>query len=556
MSARSRWMMAIVMGVLTVLVLAAGHRQVGYVRDEGIYFEAGRRYAEWTVRAAQNPAFAARQKPRDRAFAVNREHPALMKVAAGLSARIFARPPRNGDGNGGVLPWLSEGAAMRLPAQIVAGVGVALLFAFAASGGGVSAGLLAAGWFLAVPRVAFHAGLATFDVPVAVAALVVVLIYRRALANPRWGWALGPALGVAISIKHNAVFFVALLAVHYATTLAWAKWRCGAALSWRQWVPLPFCSLLSTLPIAWALWPWLWSHPWARLRDYIAFHRHHAWYNMEFLGQNYNLPPLPVSYPFVMTWATVPTTLLVLAVGGLVFGLVRDAKAAAPDRPLPEASWIRPLPSGWPRLEGLLWALFALFPLVLIALPGVPIFGGTKHWLTAYPFFALAAAAGWTALWRRSGWARPWLPGIAALLCLLPGLVTTVHGHPFNLSQYTPLVGGARGAAERGLNRGFWGHAVLPLLPAIEQLAHGPSGLHLHDLHPLVQRQYAREGRWPPNVRPASLSRAELGLVFHELHMTTDEVAAWNRFGENAPVRVLSLDDVPLTSLYAAKPRR
>ena len=41
-----------------------------------------------------------------------------------------------------------------------------------------------------------------------------------------------------------------------------------------------------------------------------------------------------------------------------------------------------------PRI-GYLLAMNAFFPLVLIALPSTPIFGGTKHWTTGYPFFAL-----------------------------------------------------------------------------------------------------------------------------------------------------------------------
>ena len=43
-----------------------------------------------------------------------------------------------------------------------------------------------------------------------------------------------------------------------------------------------------------------------------------------------------------------------------------------------------------------------LFPICLIALPSIPIFGGTKHWLTAYPFLALLAAMGWGRLWWRA----------------------------------------------------------------------------------------------------------------------------------------------------------
>ena len=64
--------------------------------------------------------------------------------------------------------------------------------------------------------------------------------------------------------------------------------------------------LITSLTVL-ALWPWLWSDPVGRLREYIEFHQFHAYYNTEFLGINYNRPPLPISYPFVLTWATVPT---------------------------------------------------------------------------------------------------------------------------------------------------------------------------------------------------------------------------------------------------------
>ena len=48
--------------------------------------------------------------------------------------------------------------------------------------------------------------------------------------------------------------------------------------------------------------------------------------------------------------------------------------------------------------------------------------------------------------------------------------------------------------------------------------------------------------------------RARLGLVFHERYMTIEETELWNRLHTNTPAMVLTLDDVPLTSLYAATP--
>ena len=98
-----------------------------------------------------------------------------------------------------------------------------------------------------------------------------------------------------------------------------------------------------------------------------------------------------------------------------------------------------------------------------------------------------------------------------------------------------------------GLGRGFWGHAIVPALP---ELGQGARTIFLHDLHELVRRQYAREGRWPEGLQPAPVLRSDVGLLFHEKHMTTNETDLWNAMGTTAPSSVITLDDVPLTSIY------
>ncbi|WP_434421707.1 hypothetical protein [Nannocystis pusilla] len=350
---------------------------------------------------------------------------------------------------------------------------------------------------------------------------------------------------MAISIKHNALFIPVLLGLHYLACLALA----GRRPSRGQLLPLPFLSMaVLAPPTVLALWPWLWSDPLVRLGEYVEFHRLHAYYNTEYFHINYNQPPLPWSYPFVLTWATVPTALLLLAALGLVLA-VRQDLSDRPSADIPPARFTAPL-RGHPARDGLLWALFGLFPLVLISLPTIPIFGGTKHWLTAYPFLALAAAFAYVTLWRAvapTGRARH-LPAALLPLLLVPALWSTLHGHPHNLSQYAPLAGGARGAADLGLLRGFWGSSVLPLFGDMSQR---PGPLYVHDLHELARLQYEREGRWPPGVTAAPLSRARTGLLFHERHMLSNEVDLWNHFNNNsAPLNVVTLDDVPLTSLY------
>ena len=584
---RSPGLIAALLGLLTTLLLLRGEQNIGYVRDEGVYFEASRHYAAWVVRWAEEGEAANTAEIRDRYFGINHEHPALMKIAAGLSARLLAEPPdaaiveeieaiddprkrawrrELAAVEGGKFPILREGAAMRLPAILLTGLGAMLLFlAGRRLGGGNLGGLLAAGWFVLLPHVAFHASLHAFDVPIAVMTLVLALAWLRSLGDWRWGLLIGPLLGVAIAVKHNALFLGPLFAMHLWVCLAMRWKQTGVRPRLTQLVPLPLLSMATLGPlVAIALWPWLWDDTLARIVEYFAFHREHSYYNMEFRGVNYNRPPLPIAYPFVMTWATVPSALLLLAIIGLMlalrtirdpralrhlgrFGLTRKRKKPVGPR------WIEPVPEFDGREEPLLLVGLALFPICLIALPSIPIFGGTKHWLTAYPFLALLAAMAWGRLWWRARTLlRAWpqllqrAPVVMLIAVLLPGAWATVHGHPYNLSQYAPLAGGARGAAAAGYNRGFWGHAVVSLL---EQESLANRDVYLHDVHRLAADQYRREGRWP-GWTPTGLRGADVALLFPEKHMLADEIAIWESFGTTQPSMVITLDDVPIAIVY------
>lgn len=565
--ARMGLVLALVAGLLSTVFLATRGSEVGIARDEAIYFEASRRYGAYWAKVAQEPSQLGDVKSRDRHFVFNAEHPAMMKSLAGVSARFFAKAPALAPGakadawapSGGLMPVMPERSAMRLPAQTLAGLGVLLLL-FAAWADArrrslslaiaASAGLLAALSFITLPRVAFHASLHAFDVPIAVATLAVVLAYRRGLRSLRWACITGLLLGLAIAIKHNALFVGPLLALHYYFSL-WRQRRAGRGPTKAQLFPpvLVACVLLAPL-VVWVSWPWLWSQPLARLSNYFSFHAEHSYYNMEFLGANYNRPPLPIAYPFVMSALTLPLVWMGMALLGTS---IPDPTPLARNKGGGQAPsskiWRRGLwPASWPRHERGLYLCFGIFPLLLIALPSIPIFGGTKHWITAYPFWALLIARAWTGLAPLFETRRLWL-WPALVLMVLPNVWATAHGHPYNLSQYAGWAGGARGAADDGFNRGFWGYAAAPLLKLEADPGARRKTVYTHDLHPLAAKQYQREGRWPA-LRPTGVRGSDVALIFHERHMLSEEVQVWREFESNAPADFVLLDDVPLTSLY------
>src|SRR5690606_13890533 len=168
---------------------------------------------------------------------------------------------------------------------------------------------------------------------------------------------------------------------------------------------------------------------------YVRFHLHHDYYNIVYFGVNQFRPPFPVAYPFVMTAFTVPLVILALT----LLGIGQRAPAWLPDalreRWVPTARAVRDPAC----TDVLLFGLFAA-PLVIIALPSTPIFGGTKHWMTAYPFMAIYAGVGAAlsveAAARVSLFKEKVAPLCYAVL-LAPGFVETAVSHPYGLAHYT-----------------------------------------------------------------------------------------------------------------------
>jgi len=207
------------------------------------------------------------------------------------------------------------------------------------------------------------------------------------------------------------------------------------------------------------------------------------------------------------------------------------------------------------RKVEVLWLGCMLAPLLAIALPTTPIFGGTKHWITAYPFLALFAGWGLLAvmekaelgLWARRLWPR-W--GFAAF-CLLPGAMETAHSHPFGLSHYTPVVGGVPGAADLGMNRQFWGFTTGSLAKWLaEKLPEGGS-VWTCDTTAGAWAMMQRDGSIPSNIQSAaSMSSADFVLVHHEPHFNEVDYQAWVAYGTAQPAFVLRYEGVPIISVY------
>ncbi len=568
---------------VTLLTLVAAGRTQGNTRDEGTYFDAAELYYGWYAELGDNllaghPQKSFTRESVSRWFTYNHEHPALMKTLFGFSWRIFHRCKCKGQPGHPIayphkhrtLGLLSEEEAMRLPTDVLTALMAAMVFLFGALAWARVAGVVAAVLTVAMPRLFFDAQLACFDAPIAALWVAVVYAYWRALDDPKWAWKTGVIFGLALSTKHNAFFLPFVLLAHYL-------WVHRATLRSFRIPPIPraFLWMATVGPILYfVLWPWLWFDTVAHWKEYFAFHVHHVYYNMEFLGRNYNKPPFPLSFPYVMTALTTPVTTLVLSLGGgvaLIAGWLRTlrkpdaAHADTVEAPIglfsagaPVQPTSRRPAAGLSTAPGFLVGLNALFPMAIMTVTRAPIFGATKHWHATLPFLALLAGYGLHALLATALPKRRALGlGLALLVCL-PSLVETWRSHPYGLTHYNLLAGGPPGGADLGMNRQFWGYATTGLLPWLNQ--HAPPGapVYWHDTNQVQLNMDVREGRLRPDLRNTGLEEpgvkaSELALVIHEKHFNKYEYWIWDFYKTVRPSVVLDDEGVPIVTLYQRK---
>lgn len=592
---------ALGLGLLAAALLFVAARDQGFTRDEGYYFDAGELYWQWYGEVGEGivagkPLEAFRQASVDRWWSYNHEHPPLMKILYGVSWRLLHKcdcPAQGGRHPVGyrqrhrTLGLLSESQAFRLPAFLFGGLLVALCYLFAAQTISRRAGLVAAALALFSPRYFFHAELSCFDAPMATTWLLAIYCYWRSLGEPRFAVRTGLAFGLALATKHNGFFLPVVMVAHYL-------WVRRDALLRLRLPPVPpaFLWMLLLGPLLdLALWPWMWFHTVERVREYFTFHLTHVHYNFEYLGVNYNHPPYPISYPFVMTLLTAPVTTLALALLGALAVFLRrpvvervqeaESAAAARLRPPPPPVFVwRPAPvgtaihrpearpgfgapaRGYPGAVGLLLVLNALVPPAVIAFSSAPIFGETKHWLAAMPFVAILAGRGVVALSGMAEFAlrlpaareRAVSAALSLLLCL-PAALETWRSHPYALSHYNLLAGGPAGGADLGMNRQFWGYASRGVLPWINQHAPRNASIYWHDANPQMLNMDVREKLLRGDLQNSGMEEAgvrgsSLGLVIHERHFAKYDYWFWDDYGTTRPAHVLTDEGVPLVTVY------
>ena len=529
----------------TALLLATV-RDLGYARDEGFYFAAASTYESWFRVLFTDPARAFEQSTVDRYWSANHEHPALMKSLFALSHHFLWEKWR----------WLGEqGTAYRFPGIAISAVAVGVTYLWGRRAVCRLAGLVAALLFALMPRTFYNAHLACFDMPVAAMWLITCYAYWRSwnAGGLWWPLATGVLYGLLLNTKHNSWLLPPALILHLLLVRGLGFTR--ELRAGRFAVPSALIAMVVIGPLLfYATWPWIWFDTGRRLAEYVAFHTGHEYYNMEFLGQTYWKPPMPRLYAWLMTAGTVPgITLLLFAIG----------LAVAASRGLAHVrSKLMDRDAERDYSTHVLWFVCIVTSYAPWLSSNTPIFGGTKHWLTAYPFLCLFAGRGFWFVGRRLA---ALLPGPAEhsqrrgvlvraglFACVIGApLAITLGSHPWGLSAYTPLVGGAPGAASLGLNRTFWGYTTGAIQDEINRRAPPNAGVYVHDTALQSWDMLRADRRVRADLRGTlSLPDSSVAIYHHEPHMGKIEYQIWVDYGTVSPVHVGAYHGVPVVWLY------
>ena len=525
-------------------------KDLGYARDEGFYFQAARSYEGWFELLGTDFRRALEPATIDRYWSVNHEHPALMKTLFALSHRYLFE---------GVRLFREQGTAYRFPGMVLSALGVVVTYAWGKRALNRTAGLVAALSLAFMPRVFYHAHLDCFDLPVMTMLLVTTYAYARSLeAGLGWAIATGVLYGLLLDTKHNSWLLPGAFLAHFVLTRgahAVRELRAG-----RVAMPSAFFAMVTISPLVFYVgWPWIWHDTARRIADYVAFHLGHEYYNMEFLGQTYWKPPMPRLYAWVMTLATVPgITLALFAIGLAVTVLLRVPRLRAKLADVKVLDREAPLLARIPEEStALLWVLCLLMCYAPWWSDQTPIFGGTKHWITAYPFLCLLAGRGFAVAAEQIRRLLPWeraselTPHLLAACVLVGPFAMTLHSEPWGLTFYTPLVGGAPGAATLGLNRTFWGYTTGALQDFLNARAPKNATVYVHDTALQSWEMMHEDGRVRDDLRGSlAISSSNVALYQHEQHMHRVEYEVWADYGHAAPAAVGTYDGVPVVWLY------
>ncbi len=462
-----RWLLAAYFAALAVLgVLTVG--SIGITWDEPNYFTSSYSYFSWFGHIFQQPSdfFASI----DRYWEQSHEAPPFFKLFAGIFAGAGAILFGTGD-----LDRLGD--AYRLGSYTLFLFSTYAAFRFAREEFGRASGWGAALTMPLIPVLFGFARLGQLDGAAASMYLLAALaLYRMLVRGGRWRTArAGILLGLAFATKLTVFPLPAAallwMLVYRRNVARGAILRLGTSFAFGA-------------AVFFAIWPWLWPAPFSRTWDFLTWAQGIEDERLTYyLGEWWAGAPL--HYPLVSLVALVPLVTAISGVAGVVWFLKQRSPAAG-------------------------WILLHLTVVVAAAGSGiVPVYGGPRQFLPAFPLWAVCAGAGLGWLVSRLGRSerplRRTVPVLAAYVALtLPGILWT--GPANSLEYYGEAVGLIPGAHALGFETTYLADTYKPAVRYVNETA--PEGATVYaqaGTYPVLET-YRRTGGLREDLRPAYLA--------------------------------------------------
>ncbi|HZA54793.1 MAG TPA: glycosyltransferase family 39 protein [Candidatus Udaeobacter sp.] len=526
-----RWTIPVGLFVGTLLLVGATLKDYGIAWDEPAYFHAADLHIAWIAELGKNVVQRnTHQSLTDETIKAawhwdpyHVPHPPLSRIVSGVTKAITS-------------PWLDKFSGYRLAAALFFAVLVAVMYVWMSELFGRATGLFSAFALIVTPNLFGFAHLAVTDMPLASMWFLTAFCFWKGIKNWKWSVVLGVVWGLALATKFPALLIPIPL-------ILWSH------LFYRNSYANNLFALLFLSPLIMVVTqPYLWHQSSLRIIEFLyeglsRGYRPETNFAVYFFGQLYSTHQLPWYYPFFLVAVTTPEFILTLAFVGLLF--------------------IRRL--GQRISTMLLFAFNAAFILGLGILPGAVLHDGVRQLLPALPFVGALAGGGFFVLAR-------WLIALAhgtkpfhsvvrlktkvlAVLCLMlffSPLLDLYLCHPFQLSFYNRLVGGIRGAYERGLEITYFMEAITPsFVRSLNEKLPPDSVIHASFANSMFT-YYQKEGRLRKDIKIADGQPFHYYILLNRRSVLGTQQALLMNEGAG-PYLSVSIAGVPLVAVFEFK---
>ena len=446
-------------------------------------------------------------------------HPPFSRIFSGLTKVVFS-------------PFIDKFTAYRLAPALLFALLAAVMYQWMSTVFDRTIGLFAALTLVVIPNLFGFAHFAVTDMPLTAMWFFTVYCFWKGLKDWQWSLVLGVVWGLALSTKFPAIAIPIPL-------LLWAH------LYHRPFYANNLFSMIFLSPVVMVgAQPYLWHQTTRRVFEFLydglsRGYRLDTNFPIYFFDRLYLTNELPWYYPFFITGITLPESILALVCLGLL---------AMP--------WLKPQ-----RSIMILFSLNAGFILVMGLLPGAVLHDGTRQLLPVLPFLAALAGGGFYCLSefateksRRFAALQTIrrlpskLSGILMFLALSLPTFDLLAFHPYELSYFNRLIGGVRGAYQRGLEVTYFMEVLNPsFLKHLND--HLPANAAINAfLSNFMLTYYQQDGRLREDIRIVDSMDVQYTILLNRRSTFAEGSHALVK--SVRPHDAFRLDGVPLVLIY------